>query len=435
MTITKKNNANLNQVFNDFIIVFPLFLMLNTYFFINLLNLLLLILFILKVKKDDFKISFFEKYIFIFLLGLVISFILSPYSVNKGVSEILDIIQWIFYPLILGQFIISDKTKRYLFYSLILGVIVYFIRFYLEKKGLILPYRAYSYNRYSGSYMLSQVSLILGVVFIFLYTIFFYNKLYKKESFLILFLIILIATMLLMTKTRAIYLAILIIIPLIVLIRNLEKFFIIVQLGSIIIIILIFSFPNNKYIKRLSSLTDPTASNSIMGRVEVWGESIRIFKDYPINGIGYMNFKKAQRDRKYKAYFNTFNESVRIFKKTPLNYSEYLNFKKIYIKKRAYQYNQYYAHPHSMIFKLLCETGIIGLFGYLLLNLKLLFRSIKKGKKDINYLLIFGILMVLLLYELTEVLIWRNFAYSLIYFAFGVLLNSEYVRISLKKKA
>ncbi len=426
-------NRNLNQLFNDIVIIVPLFLMLHiSSFVINLLTIILIILALLKIKKDGFKISFLEKYIFIFLLTLVISFIASPHSINKGVSEIIDILQWIFYPLILGQFVINNKSKKYFIYSLFGVLIVYLIRFYFHKHGII-SFPKYMLGRYSGGYMISQVSLVLAMVFIILITIFFYAKLKNKDKILIGILIIMTLYLLLVTKTRGIYLSILITIPLIVLIRNLEYFFITVLLGSISIVVLIFMFPNNKYVVRLKNITQ--ADVSTMGRIEVWNESIRIFKKYPFNGIGYMNFKKAQRDRKYKAYVETFNEVVEIFKRNPLNYLEYLNLKKIYIKKRAYQYNQYYAHSHSMIFKLLCETGIIGLFGYLLLNLVLLFKSIKKGKKDINYLLIFGILMVLLLYELTEVIIWRNFAYPFIYFVFGVLLNSEYVKFTIKKKA
>lgn len=428
------NKINLNQVFNDIIIVIPLFLMIHiSSFIIDILTAILIILALLKIKKDGLKISFLEKYIFIFLLTLLISFILAPYSINKGVSEILDIIHWIFYPLIIGQFVINDKTKKYLFYSFSLGIIVYFIRFYLEKKGLIIPFTAYSNDRYSGGYMLSQVSLVIAVSLVILILFLFFNKLKYKNKILISILILITLYLLLVTKTRGIYLAVLITIPLIVLIRNLEYFFITILLGSITIVILIFAFPSNKYVTRLKNIEQ--ADVSTLGRLEVWKESIRIFKENPINGIGYMNFKKAQRDRKYKAYVDTFKESIDIFKKRPFNYKEYLDFEKIYIKKRAYKYNQYYAHSHSMIFKLLCETGIIGLLGYLLLNLVLLFKTIKKGKKELNYLIAFGILMILLLYELTEVLIWRNFAYPFIYFAFGVLLNSEYVKFTLKKKA
>ncbi len=426
------NNAGLNQIFNDIIIVFPLFLMIHITSVINLLNIIIIVLALLKIKKDGFKISFLEKYIFIFLSGLLISFIATPYNINKGISEITDILQWIFYPLILGQFVISDKSKRYMFYSFLSGIFVYFIRFYMERRGLVFPPVDYG-DRYSGGYMISQISLILAVSFIFLYVLSFYMNLSLKKKIFIFVFFFIVVFMLLATKTRGVYLAILITVPLVILIRDTEKFFITILLGSVFLTVLIQVFPDNKYVERLKSITNPGVS--IMGRVEVWGESIRIFKENPVNGIGYMNFKKAQRDRKYKAYAETFNESAGIFKKNPLNYMEYLNFEKIYVKKRAYQYNQYYAHSHSMIFKLLCETGIIGLLGYLLLNLRLLFRSFKKGKNDINYLLIFGILLILLLYELTDVLIWRNFAYPFIYFIFGVLLNSEYVKISFKKKA
>jgi O-antigen ligase len=286
----------------------------------------------------------------------------------------------------IGQFDLKENTKRSFVKFLFIGLIVYAIRFYMHITGIITR-PIYSFNRYSGGYILSQMSLILASIFVFLFIFFLYGKLNKKDKFYTLIFILLTFSLVLITKTRGIYLAIVITIPLILLMRNLEHFFVTILLSSIFLVVLSFSFPNNKYLKRFKAIT--RADISTMGRIEVWNESFRIFKENIINGVGYMNFKKAEKTEQYK--YN----------------------------------NKHYVHSHSMYFKMLAETGIIGTITYLLLFGGLLIRAIKR-RKEFRYLAIFSIISVLMLYELTEVFIWRNFAHALIFFTLSVLLNTEY---------
>ena len=189
------------------------------------------------------------------------------------------------------------------------------------------------------------------------------------------------------------YLAVLLSIGLVLLVKNIKHFMLMLIITISIGITIFITIPTNQYVVRVKNITRMDSSN--LGRIEVWKEASRIFKENPINGVGYNNFPKAQ--------------GVGIYK-----------------------YNKKYYHPHNTILKFASETGILGLLGYLLLNGVLILKGIKNGKNDLNYLMILGTIFCLVVYESVDMVIWRNFAYPCIYFILGVVLNKEYKKIKEK---
>jgi len=387
--VKNKITNNIDEIFNKFIIIYPFFLMVDTKLVLNVLNILLFIFVVVKVRKDGVKKSFFEKWIFLFLIGIVISFIKSPYEVDSGLVSLKRMLRWIFFPLLLGQFCIKEKTKRYLLYSAGGGLVFYVLRYYLEisKK---MKFKLNWGQRYTGGYMLSQISLVLGICLILGLILFCYKKVSLKERIILAVLITISGILLMLTQTRGMYLAVLLVIPLALFIKSIKHFILVSIVGILMGMILFSTMSTNKYVVRAKSITRIDTSN--LGRIEVWKEAYKIFKENPINGVGYNNFSKAQREGIYK-------------------------------------YNKKYYHPHNTILKFASETGILGLLGYLLLNGVLVLKGIKNGKNDLNDLMIFGIILCLLIYELSEIIIWKNFAYPCIYFALGILLNREYKKI------
>lgn len=383
---------NVDDIFNKFIMIYPFFLMIDTIFVLNVLNVLLFLLVVIKVKKDGFKKSFFEKWIILFLMGIIISFIKSPYEIDAGLVDLKRIIRWIFFPLLLGQFCIKEKTKRYLLYSVGGGLAVYVLRYYLEISKKI-NFKLNWGKRYTGGYLISQISLVLGICIILGLIIFFFKKILLKERIILVILILISGTLLILTQTRGMYLAVLLGIPLILFVKN-KKYFILVSIIGILMGITMFStIPTNKYVIRVKAII--RMDNSNLGRIEVWKEAYRIFKENPVNGVGYNNFSTAQRGGIYK-------------------------------------YNKKYYHPHNTILKFASETGVLGLLGYLLLNGILILKGIKNGKKDLDYLIILGTIFCLVVYESVDMVMWRNFAYPCIYFLLGIVLNKEYKKIKEK---
>lgn len=385
------NIDNIDNIFNKFIIIYPFFLMVDTQLVLNLLNILMLIFVVIKVKKDGLKKSFLEKWILIFLMGIIISFIKSPYGIDSGLVSLKRMLRWIFFPLLLGQFYIKEKTKRYLLYSLGVGLITYGLRYYLEifKK---INFKISFGTRYTGGYVIAQISLVLGICLVLGLILFFYKKMSLRERIILATLIIISLILIVLTQTRGIYLAVLLVIPLIFFMKDKKHFIRILIIGILIGTSLFLAIPNNRYIMRVKGITKLDSSN--LGRLEVCKEAYRVFKENPINGVGYNNFPKAQ-------------------------------------KNEVYKYEVTYYHPHNTILKFLSETGIIGLSGYLLLNGILILKGIKNGKKDLDYLIILGIFLILFCYENVDMIIWRNFAYPCIYFILGVLLNKEYKKIKI----
>lgn len=390
--IKNKITNNIDEIFNKFMIIYPFFLMVNTKFALNILNILLLILVIIKIKKDGFKKSFFEKWIIIFLIGIVLSLINSPYEIDPGLVDLKRIIRWIFFPLLLGQFYIKEKTKRYLLYSAGGGLAIYVLRYYLEIAKKI-NFKLNWGERYTGGYLISQISLVLGICIILGLILFFYKKILLKERIMLVIFILISGTLLILTQTRGMYLAVLLSIGLVLLVKNIKHFMLMLIITISIGITIFITIPTNQYVVRVKNITRMDSSN--LGRIEVWKEASRIFKENPINGVGYNNFPKAQ--------------GVGIYK-----------------------YNKKYYHPHNTILKFASETGILGLLGYLLLNGVLILKGIKNGKNDLNYLIILGTIFCLVVYESVDMVIWRNFAYPCIYFILGVLLNREYKKIKFR---
>lgn len=386
-TLVKNKIVNdIDEIFNYFIIIYPFCLMVETKLVLNTLNILLFIFVVIKVRKDGFKKSFFEKWIILFLIGIVISFIKSPYEIDSGLVSLKRMLRWIFFPLLLGQFCIKKETKRYLLYSLGGGLAVYVLRYYLEISKKI-KFKLNWGERYTGGYLLSQISLVLGICLILGLILFCYKKMLLKERIILTVLVIVSGILLILTQTRGMYLAVLLSIPLVLFVKNIKHFILISTIGVLMGVILFSTIPTNKYVVRARTITQMGSSN--LGRIEVWKEAYRIFKENPVNGVGYNNFSKAQREGIYK-------------------------------------YNKKYYHPHNTFLKFASETGIFGIFGYLILNGVLVLKGIKNGKNDLNYLMVLGIIMCLFIYELSEIIIWRNFAYPCIYFTLGILLNREY---------
>ncbi|MGL5950197.1 MAG: hypothetical protein ACRCZH_02090, partial [Cetobacterium sp.] len=63
------------KIINIILIIYPIFIMVNNDFTLNIINNLILILALIQIKIKGFKYSFLEKWIVVFLFSILISFI------------------------------------------------------------------------------------------------------------------------------------------------------------------------------------------------------------------------------------------------------------------------------------------------------------------------------------------------------------------------
>lgn len=119
------------------------------------------------------------------------------------------------------------------------------------------------------------------------------------------------------------------------------------------------------FLKTLTTFTDPYYSSNTE-RVLMWQSSFEMFKNYPLHGVGQEMFKKFYNEK--------------------------------YISSEALDQpgkngNEGHSHPHSNIFKILSEGGILGisafiiLHGYFFREFYLIYRK-KKSKTGLTAFLI-----------------------------------------------
>ncbi len=126
---------------------------------------------------------------------------------------------------------------------------------------------------------------------------------------------------------------------------------------------------SDRYVARLKSVTSTTFSSNTE-RVAMWKTATKMLEDHPLTGVGFKRFSKEFQD----------------------NYTR--------PKQKIHKYN----HPHSNIFYVLADSGLVGFCGYAFFFLFVLAVSLKGAFKDGNiyHLLIFSITLAIQLQGLTE---------------------------------
>lgn len=377
-------------------LLFPVMLMLNDRGK-NFCTILLILLVIGNVYiKKKIVFTFYEKFLLIFISAVFISIIFQEINSTRGLEHFIKHLRWLLYPTLLGQLVIEKKDLKLAFISMIVGIFGELLRFGNEvrivKSWYSVSYRDFFLSsnfwnhRYFYNYTIPQVAMILGAIFIMLYYLIGIIE-NKKEKIYFIFLFILNTILLLSLQSRGMSVSLLSIILLLGLIRK-EKFFKAVSISIVSLCIVVGTyFSNSHYIKRYSHILD----NSNYGRIEVYKETFRIFKENNIiTGIGFDNFIDIQDTTEYKIHSS-------------------------------------YSHPHNMPLKMLSETGIIGFTSYYLFMGSILLFFWKEAKKNKYYLIGFLVTLTLLLYENIETMMIDKKALPFIFFIIAVGLNKKYI--------
>lgn len=377
-------------------LIFPAILILKPRMAVNVFTIFLFLLSLLSVYINKrLIITFYEKFLLVFLAALLISIVFKSVDSNLGEILLKRHLRWLFYPTLIGQLNIKKEDIKNTMISVSVGIFGYTFRFF--KEVLLLKKSEISYidflksplpwnHRYLAEYDIPQSALILGVTCIILYYLIniVEEKKYKRWLFL---LIILSGVTFLGLQSRGMTLVLLILVFLLSVIRK-EKIFKIFS-GILVAVLLLLGlyFSNSSYIKRYEHIA---SDNSFHARQEVHREAIRIFKNHKLTGIGFHNFSVAQDKRNYRYI--------------PTGYED----------------------PHNQALKLLCETGVIGFASYYMFMGSMLLSLWKKYKENKYYLVGVLTLLSLLLYENIECMFKSVQSLPYVFFILSIFLNTYY---------
>ena len=376
-------------------LIYPAILILDPKLANNFMVFILLVLVLGNIyinKKIIF--TFYEKFMLIFVIAVLISIIFKNTTTNSGLVMIERHFRWLILPTFLGQLKIKKEDIKYMFFSVFFGILGYTYRVISEMINLKNPEFSWleffksslPWNyRYLSEYSIPQSALILGVTFIILYYVICINDEKKYKLFLLLGLF-LSGIILMSVQSRGMTLTLFILVIFLGIIRK-EKIIRIVS-GFIIVFSIIggIYFSNSHYVQRYENLGKDSSS---LARVEVYKEAFRLFEKNKINGVGLEGFFESQETKNYRYY-------------------------------------EKYRHPHNMALKLLAETGIIGFISYYLFVGSILINLWKKYKENEYFLIGILALLTLVLYENIETMFTKAIALPYVFFIIGINLNQIY---------
>lgn len=381
-------------------LLFPMCIILNLKKEISILTILLVLISFGNIYRNKkVIITFYEKFLLLFIASLLISIVFQNVKLDVGITHLKKHLRWLLYPTFIGQLIIKREDIKFTFISIMLGIFGEIVRLsnelFLVKSWYNISFKEFMLSpipwnyRYFGKYDIPQTAMILGAVFIMFYYLFnIINN--KKEKIYIGLLLFLDIILLLSVQSRGMSLSLFVVI-LVLGVLGKERIFKIFSI-SIIFLCLLLSiyFSNSHYIKRYENVTK---DGSFYARVEVYKEAFRLFKNNPITGIGFDNFVFLQNNKNYK-------------------------------------YNESYGHPHNMPLKMLSETGIIGFVSYYLFMISILWNFWKEAKKNRYSLVGFLVILTLLLYENIETMMISRIGLRYVFLIVAICLNNIYQKVN-----
>jgi len=319
-------------------------------------------------KNDDVKIIFSEyKKIFASIAALFVAVLISALTsadILFGVKSWLD--KYIGHILVLFpvMFICLDRKKiltlvQLLFVGVFISNLSVIVQGFKNFDGIW---------RYGGFLTPMAQGSVIGI-FLPLYVVLFLQI--QKKSLRIYFTVAAFVGIvaLLFNGTRGVWLSTIILIPLMVLLYSRKN----LKLFAAVVAILIIGggiFVTALHSSKSADTTSDLRAKSNSERMLVWTSAFQMFKDNPIFGVGYGQYKDAYQTK--------------------------------YISPDAKE--TYLEHAHSNIFQLLAECGIIAASTFLLMWGYLSYFSLRRWFKDKNFewLVFFCVLWGFMLHGLTE---------------------------------
>ncbi len=357
----KLKKLDYDTVFCILLGVFFVLLFITTKYSLRLANYVIIPMGIYKIYKNKkYERTGFEYYILAFVLALGISSI-GAFDFKGVRDEFLDTLTMMLVFLSIAQFTIKDRLLNYIIGGGIIGYIYKLSISYLERLGYIKG--LYWGTRISGGEEVWRYApmIAFGVVVILCLMIFRKNSLKINIGLSISLLLTL--EILVRTKNRANWVAIICCFILMMILKLKKKAIVPIFIFCIVLFGVSKKYSNNLYVRRLNTIVQKGDG----GRVELWKASVEIFKKNPVNGVGYS----------YKNFINA---------ETPKKY--------IYLSKYAY------GHSHNSLLYVLATMGILGILSYIALTSKILWFSFKN--RDLDYGVVFFMILSIQIFSFFE---------------------------------
>ena len=380
----------------------------------NILIPLLFILFLIQIYRKGLKISFYEKYMGLWILAIVISLIFSNYSTVLGMKKLKSYLIILALPLLLGQFEIKERDLKYSFVSMLLGVFILFKSYLVEIQSVIsncfgknvplykvlnleniqlLEQLGIGYRLKGKGDYIAFTAITLGTIILIIFLVVVESRIKWIVKILLSLFFIPLIYFFLLTQSRGMYLSLSLTISIYIIYKMRKKAISIFGIISIFLFLLFRYCSENIFIVRAKNIFKIDNSNT--GRLEVYKESFRIFKENLVTGVGFENFILAQN-------------------------------------KASYKIHEFYYHSHNMGLKLLSELGIIGFISYYLFIAVLLKKLYIEREHLINKIAIVVILNLIIFENFEMVLINRS-VHTFIFIIVAYSINNQYFYLKNKK--
>ncbi len=299
----------------------------------------LLIVFIASLIRNRAmpRVPKFYKYFLVYILFTLVSTIFSIDELNS-LEDNKEIFVFLLIPIFLAV-IDSEKRLRYSLFTVLSSAVIsaligIFIT--LKEQHISLDHRLQGLTSHWMTY-----SGLLMLVFIFFLVYLFYEKTRKTRIIISLSLVLILAAILL-SLTRSVWVGIFAALGIFIIYYKPRILYAAVPA----LIILAVALPNSVK-NRLTSIVDPKDATN-RDRIYMYSTGIKIFKDYPITGVGANNIEKV-----YDQYKPAAAEQTNL-------------------------------HLHNNFLHVLAERGILALVSLLIAFVSIFFQLIKKIKNSVN---------------------------------------------------
>ena len=345
-------------------------------------------------KNDDVKFIFVEyKKIFLTIAALFTAVLISALSsadilfglksfAHKYIGHVA-----IMFPVIL---ICRDKEKVLKLLKLLLAG-VFISNFAVIAEGILNFNNLWRFGGFLGSMVQgSLIAMILPVYAVLIMRV--ENKMWR-----IYFIIAAVVAFLAMlfNGTRGVWAIIPILIPMVVLICAKSKLKAAAVLFSIFLIVVGIFMATPNLSARVATITDlQMQSNS--ERLLMWQSAINMFKDNPILGVGYGQYKTAYQTK----YISPLAKEKKL------------------------------EHAHSNIFQMLAECGIVGASAFIFMWGYFSYFSLRRWfkNKEFEWLLFFCVLSGIMLHGLTEFNFETSITAKILWYSLGLCIVYNQVK-------
>jgi len=343
------------------------------------------VLFVLRVRKHGYRRTGLEWYTLAAVLGLAVSYAgVWQTGILKNVLQVARIITL---PLLMSQYRPVSRPARALA-AIFAGLAVYGV-----VRMLFFPLvTGYAQDRpYCFSDFFMHSSLIAVSGYLFFLTLLMRRPDWRWKLFgaagaaVYLYLIA-------SHQVRASYLSVLLVTPLLLIleIRSVRWLHGLAACLMLAGVVGLFGVLQPAVIRsavaRALTIADP-GEGSNRGRLVIWTRALEVFREHPVNGIGYRRF----------------------------------NRKIVNLDSDDFEWS--FAHAHNEMLGLLAETGLIGLVAWLVFKVKLLLLLFHDRRQDFSVFLLY-FLIAFEIHNFFELYLYERTAYIYVFLLLGLGLNA-----------